>query len=231
MFDFCPNCGDTIGGQDQVVGQMLVCKSCGKDIGVVKGPPEKIVVDHTEEIIRSGTAARCPSCSQLIEVKLTGVVRSLVPHFGAGDKRKVCPGSGKPVTVPTPPVSPPAQMTPAKKPAMGKDLSAYMHREVIRVVAGRRHGEPTIEELKLEYLDKADRVRLQIEALRDILGRSFEMKPYPPELDRPHLRVWGNRDQCVVARTHDQGGYQAMSAEELLQVVSEVRERKALFFA
>ena len=97
-------------------------------------------------------------------------------------------------------------------------------------MAGRRSAEPTIEELKLEYLDRADRVRLQIEALRDILGKSFQMKPYPPELNRPHLRVWSNADQCVVAKAHAQGGYQALQSEELMLVVREVRERAGLFF-
>src|SRR5205823_2024774 len=95
--DFCPHCGNTIGGTDQVVGQMLVCKYCGKDIGIVPAKPEKVMADRAAEIIQGGTAARCPVCGQLVEVKISGGVRSLVPHRSQGDARKMCPGGGKPV--------------------------------------------------------------------------------------------------------------------------------------
>jgi hypothetical protein len=122
----------------------------------------------------------------------------------------------------------PFRKAPEAKPGR-KDLSAYMNREQIRVVACRRNAEPTIEELKLEYLDRADRVRLQIEALRDILGPTFRMKPYPTELKRPHLAVWANADCCVIAKKRDQGGYEPMNQDELLQVVEEVRQRQHSF--
>src|SRR2546423_120248 len=81
-----------------------------------------------------------------------------------------------------------------------------------------RAGDPKIEELTLEYLDKKDRVRLQIEALRDVLGTDFRLGPYPAALHRPHLAVWGNATHCVVAAKHDQGGFQLMADADLRQV-------------
>jgi hypothetical protein len=232
MFDFCPHCGNTLGGQDQVAGHMVVCRTCGKDIGIVSNPSEKVLIDQAAEIIQSGTAARCPVCNQLVQIKTTGTGRSLVPHAGAGGKPRMCPGGGKPVaTAPSAvaPVQAVTAATPAKKP--GKDLSAYMNREHIQVVACRREGGPTIEVLDLEYLDRADRVRLQIEALRDILGKAFQMRPYPPSLQRPQLAVWANADGCVVGKKHEQGGYQPLSAEEVKQVIADMQAQRQLFFS
>jgi uncharacterized membrane protein YvbJ len=95
MFSFCPHCGQTT-DQDQVAGQMLVCTSCGKPIGVVQesqGAP----INETEQRIRAGTAARCPICRQAVEVKTAGVRNTFVPHYRAAGQRKICPGSGKSV--------------------------------------------------------------------------------------------------------------------------------------
>jgi hypothetical protein len=228
MFEFCPHCGNTPGGQDQSEGQRVVCKHCGKEVGIVPTSVKKLVLDRMEEWLRSGAAARCPVCNQPVEVKTSGGVKSLVPHF-AGEKRKVCPGSGKAVVPPAPAPASAAPPVQGKMPAR-KDLAAYMNRERIQVVACRRDAEPTIEDLSLEYLDRADRVRLQIEALRDILGQKFAIKAYPPDLHRPQLAVWGNADMCVVARKREEGGYQPMPQGELLQIVEDLRQHRSLFF-
>ena len=95
MFSFCPDCGQTT-DQDQVAGQMLVCTSCGKPIGVVR-ESEGAPVDETEQRIRVGTAARCPMCQQAVELKTPGARKTFVPHYLAAGQRKICPGSGKPV--------------------------------------------------------------------------------------------------------------------------------------
>lgn len=237
MFEFCPHCGNSIGGQNQVIGQMLICQYCNKEIGIVQGAPEKLTLDRTKELIQSGKAARCPVCAKLVDVKVSGGMRSLVPHF-LQEKRKLCTGSGKPApTPPAPPValvtpfpSEPKKVPPPKLPATAEKLSAYMKHEVIKVVACSQAGTPTIEELTLNYLDQSDRVRLQIDALRDILGKKFEIRPYPPRLNRPDLAIWGNVDHCVVAKKHEEGGYKQMSEEELLQVVDDLGRTKSLFF-
>ncbi len=114
---------------------------------------------------------------------------------------------------------------------MAKDLSRYMNRDLIKVICGRRGADPTIEELTLEYLDKADRLRVQAEMIRELLGTKFQMKPYPAALKRPHLAVWGNADLCVVAHKHERGGFQPMADAELLAVAGEVRQYSQLFFA
>jgi hypothetical protein len=106
-----------------------------------------------------------------------------------------------------------------------------MTRDFIKVISCRKGAEPQIEELTLEYLDKNDRVRLQIDALRDILGKDFRLQPYPPALRRPHLAVWGNADGWVVARQHERGGFQAMADAELAEVLAEVRRQRPLFGA
>jgi hypothetical protein len=118
----------------------------------------------------------------------------------------------------------------AGKTASGKDLSAYMTRDLIRVIACRRTVEPTIEDLTLDYLDKSDRVRMQIEALRDMLGQGFRMKDYPPPLQRPYLAVWGNAEACVVAKKHPQGGFESVPDADLMQVIGELRQQERLFF-
>ena len=105
-----------------------------------------------------------------------------------------------------------------------------MTRESIRVVSCRRGAEPRIEELTLAYLDKTDRVRIQIEALRDILGPAFRIRDYPPSLGRPHLAVWSSAAACVIARKHERGGYQPMSDAEIAQVVADLRQNAAAFF-
>lgn len=98
MLNFCPHCGKTIGGQDQVPGQMLKCMFCGKDIGVVPWPRQRKVVDVTADLIRQGTAARCSICQQVVEVRSKGTVRTFVPHYRSGEPRKICPNSGKTVS-------------------------------------------------------------------------------------------------------------------------------------
>jgi hypothetical protein len=54
---------------------------------------KRVVVDETEELIRAGAAARCPVCRQVVALKANA--KTLVPHYAA-EKRKICPGSGKP---------------------------------------------------------------------------------------------------------------------------------------
>ncbi len=150
-----------------------------------------------------------------------------VPHFPPG-QRKVCPGSGKAAPAPETPAAP-VRPAPIPRPPGVKDFSAQMTRDFIKVVSCRKDAEPRIEELTLEYLDKNDRVRLQIDALRDILGNDFRLQPYPPALNRPHLAVWGNAAAWVVAHKHDRGGYETMSDAELGQVLAEVRQHARLF--
>jgi len=235
MFDFCHHCGNSI-EQNQTVGQTLVCRTCGETIGVVSVPEQKKMIDGTQEAIASSTAARCSLCSQAVQVKMSGGVRSFVPHFVAGGPRKMCPNSGKPVPASAAPAAAPPPLNVPPPPerrlvmSSGKDLTAHMNREVIRVIACTRDGEPTIEQFTLEYLDKSDRVRLQIEALRDLLGAKFQMKAYPAALKRPHLGIWATPTLCVIARKHDQGGYQVMSDADLLQVVEDVRRNRAIFW-
>jgi hypothetical protein len=220
MFDFCPNCGVTI-NQEQVEGRMLVCGQCRKDIGFV-GAVARIAVSETQERINAGTAARCPVCRQAVEVKTAGMVASLVPHFGPKDKRKICPGSGKPAAV-DPVID--------KKTPRLKDLSAHMTRDTIKVISVTHDADPRIEVLTLEYLDKSERVRIQIEALREMMGADFHLRDYPPSLHKPHLAVWGNAEACVVAQKHERGGYQSIVDAEITVVLADLRQRKELFFA
>lgn len=228
-YNYCPHCGEII-GQNQVAGQMLTCTSCGKQIGVVADNPQKPALDPAEESIRQGRAGRCPACGQAVEVK--GPARTFVPHYAAGLK-KMCPGSGKPsATAPaSPSPAPAASPTPAMSVKMpgGRDLSKYYTRDLIRVILYRKGVGATIEELTLEYLDKADRVRIQIEALREILGPSFRMKDYPPSLGRTYLAVWGNADACVVAKKHERGGYEPMNDAEIPQIIGQIAANETLF--
>ena len=99
------------------------------------------------------------------------------------------------------------------------------------VVRCQKGAAPRIEELTLAYLDKTDRVRLQIEAQRDILGPDFRLRDYPPALGRPQFAVWAGAAACVVGKKHERGGYQPMSDAELAQVVADLQERAGLFFA
>jgi DNA-directed RNA polymerase subunit RPC12/RpoP len=213
VFDFCPHCGQTI-EQEQIEGRMLVCEQCGKDIGFV-GAVERAPVSETEELIRGGTVARCPVCGQAVELK--GQTR--VPHYGA-DTRKICPGSGKPAAADA------ATTAPA-----GKDLSAFMTRDVIKLISCKRTADPRIEILTLDYLDKSERVRIQIEALREMLGPAFRMKDYPPSLHKPHLAVWGSADVCVVAKKHDRGGFESIADADIAAVLADMRHHREKFFA
>jgi hypothetical protein len=221
MFPFCPDCGAFL-DQEQVPGQAVVCACCGQRVGICPVPQQAQVVDPTEELIRSGAAARCPLCGQLVELRERTTGKVYVPHYAAGSQ-KMCPGGGKPLAAPaaSPPEGPPG----------GKDLRALMTRDVIRVVLCPRAAAPQIEELTLEYLDKSDRVRTQIEALRELLGPAFRMKPYPPPLNRPQLAVWGDANACVVARKHPQGGFEPMADAELALVVTDLAQHRQLFFA
>jgi hypothetical protein len=112
-----------------------------------------------------------------------------------------------------------------------KDFSALMTRDFIKVISCRRDANPKIEELTLEYLDKKDRVRLQIDALREVLGPVFQLRTYPQSLNRPHLAIWGNATVCVVAKKHDQGGYQQMTDAELQPILDDLKQHRPLFFA
>jgi DNA-directed RNA polymerase subunit RPC12/RpoP len=93
-FNFCPWCGRSI-GQDQSPGKVVTCKHCGLPIGK-PDPPKKQVIDQTQQVIQSGSAARCPLCQQVVQVKASGTGRAFVPHYRGGEK-KICPNSGKPV--------------------------------------------------------------------------------------------------------------------------------------
>ena len=229
MFDFCPHCGESI-GQEQRPGQTIICRKCQKTIGTIPTPQPVIVVHQADELIQRGVAARCPVCGQLIEVKAAAGVRSLIPHFGTAGDRKLCPGAGKPL--PEEKVSGPFSAA-EKGPdtfSSGKDLSRYMTRDMVRVVSCRRGEQPRIEALTLEYLDKTDRVRIQIDALRDILGADFRLRDYPAALAKPHLAIWGNATACVIGKKHERGGYETMSDAEIADDVRELRERHELFF-
>lgn len=210
MFEFCPHCGGSI-GQEQVTGKLLVCRACGKPIGVVAAAPTAIV-DRAQELIRSGAAERCSLCGQLVAVKVRDGVRAFVPHRAAG-KAGVCPNSGKPLT------------------ASPNALGPGELREVIRVVRCERGANPSIEELTLEVLDPADRVRLHVEALRAILGSAFRMADYPAALARPQLARWTSAIACVVGKRHPGGGLQPLSDAEIAEVVDDLAHHRALFFA
>lgn len=227
MFSFCHHCGGSI-SQDQVVGQRLICRWCKKEIGVVAAEKEVVVVDKTEALLQSGKVARCPECGRLVEVRQKGGRRSLAPHMGAGPSR-MCIFSGKPA---------PAMPTPAgaedgpQRPATTKDLSGYVTRESITVVACGKTGDPTFEVLTLDYLDRTDRVRVQIDAVRDILGGgAFKMRDYPPALKKPQLAIWSTPARCVVARRHAKGGYEAMPDSDLAAIAEDFKKFRYLFFA
>jgi hypothetical protein len=212
MLSFCPHCGQTIGGAEQIEGKMLMCRECGKPIGIVATPPKKVMIDETEELLRQGSVARCAVCNKVVELK----AGALVPHYAEGQK-EICRGSGKPVK--------PAE--PAK--VASQDLRPSMNRDVIKVVLCKQAAEPGIEELLLEYLDKADRVRLQIETLRDILGPTFRMQEYPRRLGKPGLAIWGNTSAVVVAKKHEHGGYQPMTDAEIATVLDDIRNNRSMF--
>jgi hypothetical protein len=213
--EFCPHCGQT--GTPLQRGQTLVCASCGKQVGVIAPAVKPVVVDQAEELIQRGVAARCPACRQLVEVRGQAIAR----HLTDAAPRKLCPGSGQSLAAAAAPVV----STPG-----GKDLRRFMTRATIRVVSCRRGAAPVIEELTLAYLDKSDRVRVQIEALRDILGAVFQLRDYPAALARPQLAVWAASNACVVGKKHERGGYQPLSEAELAQVVADLQQQPGLFF-
>jgi hypothetical protein len=165
-------------------------------------------------LIRGGTVARCPVCRQAVALK----GQALVPHYGA-DKRKICPGSGKPVAADA-----------AAPPPAGKDLSTFMTRDVIKLISCKRTADPRIEILTLDYLDKSERVRIQIEALREMLGSAFRIKDFPPSLHKPHLAVWGNADTCVAAKKHDHGGFESIADADIASVLADLRQHRDTFF-
>ena len=216
MYDLCPHCAQTI-EQEQVVGRMLVCGRCGKDIGFV-GTVQRADVNETDELIRSGAAVRCPTCGQAIEVKTSKDATRFAPHYGSAQTKKICPASGKPVpSVP-------------KRSAVPENLSAHMTRDVIKMISCQRGGEPRIEIITLEYLDKRERVRIQIEALREMLGPDFRMKDYPPSLSKPQLAVWVATTMCVIAQKHELGGYASIADTEMAAVLEDLRSHRQWFF-
>jgi hypothetical protein len=222
MFQFCHHCGKGI-NQDQVPGQRIVCVWCKKEIGVVSEPKKEVYIDKTDELLRTGSVAKCPECQRLVEVRQKSGRRSLAPHMGAGPSR-MCIFSGKPApAVPTPDGEP-------QRPATSKDLSGYMNRQEVKVVACTKFGDPSIEVLNLEYLDKTDRIRVQIDAVRDILGGVFKMVDYPGIFKRPQLALWTTATRVVVARKHAQGGYEPMPDVELREICDEVRNHRQCFF-
>ncbi len=223
MFDFCPHCGQTI-EKEQIAGRMLVCARCGKDIGFV-GNLQRAAVPETEELIRGGTAGRCPVCAQAVELKTSEGSRTFVPHYGVSAPRKLCPGSGKPVAA-----DPPAPPAAVKKTPAGKHLRDFMTHDVIKVIFRAKGGEPRIEVLTLEYLDKTERVRIQIEALREMLGQDFRMRDYPSSLNKPHLTLWISADDCVVAKKYEHGGYESIADAEVMAVLAHLRQHADLFF-
>jgi hypothetical protein len=224
MSVFCPGCGADL-ARPPVPGHPVTCASCGLAVEAAV-PPQPVLVDQAEELIQRGVAARCPLCRQLVEVKTRAATPTFVPHYDGTPQRKRCPNSGKPVTAPAP-AEPPA----AGKRAPGKDLSAYSTRDVVQVISCRHEAAPQIEQLTLTYLDKADRVCLQIDALREILGPDFRMRDYPPALRQPQLAVWGNAAACIIARRHEHGGYQALTPADVARVLEDLRQSRQLFFA
>jgi hypothetical protein len=235
MLEFCPQCGEIGGLQRQ--GQSLICSRCGREAGLVPVAPERVLVNQADEMVRQGTAAHCPVCRQLVDLRGERLAR----HFDPAGPRRLCAGSGQSIGTLTP--GEPAARASAQpqdsgstlarnagSPGMNPRLAAHMTRELIRVVSCRENAVPQIEELSLAYLDKADRVRVQIDALRDILGPSFQMRDYPPALARPRLTVWSSAGMCVVGKRHDHGGYQPMSDVELAAVVADLQQHTALFF-
>ena len=209
MYDFCPHCSQAI-ESEQIPGRMLVCDQCGQDIGFV-GAVQRASVSETDQRILTGLAARCPVCQQIVEVKTNKVV----PHYSP--TRKVCAGSGKliePIETGGPP----------------EKIRALMTRDLIKVVSCTRNREPRIEVLTLEYLDKSERVRIQIEALREMLGPGFRMTDYPAALHKPHLAMWGHSEACVIAARHERGGYQSIADTEVTDVLADLRRHSSLFF-
>jgi hypothetical protein len=104
-----------------------------------------------------------------------------------------------------------------------------MNSDVIKGISLQQGGEPRIEVLTLSYLDKRDRVRIQIDALREMLGPNFRMSEYPAALKRPHLTMWTTGTACFVAAKHPGGGCQSIGDGEVAAVIAEMRDKAALF--
>jgi hypothetical protein len=211
MFSFCPHCGGSV-DQEQQPGQSVVCIHCRQPIGSVPALAAPTVVDQSADLIRQGVAARCRLCGQLVELRDKIFAR----HFAVGE-RKLCAQSGKPYAMES------------GRPA-ATERSPFMTREVVRVVACRKGAEPRIEELTLEYLDIKDRVRLQMEGLRDILGPAFSLSDYPPALGRTGLAVWTNAAACAIGKVHGDGAYRTLSDAEIAEVVDDLRTWAEAFF-
>jgi hypothetical protein len=158
-----------------------------------------------------------------VQVKEKSGRRSLAPHLGAGPTR-MCIFSGKPA-----PALPGEEGEP-KGPVSSKDLTGYMTQESVKLVACTKFGDPTIEVLNLKYLDKTDRVRVQIDAVRDILGGVFRMIEYPTVFKKPQLAVWTTSTRVVVARRHPHGGFESMPDPELRELCNELRNFRQCFF-
>ena len=113
---------------------------------------------------------------------------------------------------------------------MAKDFTSHMNREVFKVVSCKKDDDPLVEELSIAYLNKARRLQLQAESIRDIIAGPFQMKPYPASLNKSALAVWGNATVCVIAKKSDGGGYQSLLDVEILAVVEDLRQHNTLFF-
>jgi hypothetical protein len=215
MFSFCPHCGELV-QQEQRPGEVLFCQRCGREIGQVPvaAAPRPQAVSLPE------SAARCPACGQVVEVRHTAGGRTLVPHYQAGSRR-ICPNSGKAA----PAVS--AASLPSTGPAA---LARWRRREVLRLACCRRDGSPQVEEIVLEYLAPGDRQILQQETLKQLLGDPYSLHPYPISWGQ-HLGVWRSVTACVVAQRGPGGELQSLSENELSQVLAELAQQRAAFFS
>ena len=150
MFEFCPHCGQTV-EQEQIVGNMLVCQKCGKDIGFV-GAVQRSGVTETEQRLPAGTAAACPNCQQIVELTTTGAAKRSC-RITATRARSVRAAASRLVSLQPPPQP------------RARTWLRFMTRDVIKLVYCPKNAVLRIEVLTLEYLDKSDRVRIQVEAL------------------------------------------------------------------
>jgi hypothetical protein len=74
-------------------------------------------------------------------------------------------------------------------------------------------------------------VRIQIEALREMLGPDFRLAEYPRLLQKPHLAVWRSADACVIAMKHERSGFQSIPDAEIAAVLADLRDGRHDFFA
>jgi hypothetical protein len=106
MLNFCPHCGKGI-NQNQVAGQKLFCRYCGKDVSSPSGlnvgasvsagtvVTGKKMIDKSEEVIKQGKAERCRFCGQVVETRGAGDARTFVPHYNPSKGKKICISSGR----------------------------------------------------------------------------------------------------------------------------------------